>query len=403
MTQDTLNKQDTPIKVAAPLQNTPESTAAAMNAADQAMVDELDRVLRAAFGQQPASAQPPAPPIADVPRNAPTRPVIASKPLPPLSGTVTNAQAQQRSEERSPILEQGSLQNQPIETPVMLPVSGPPSAQTLRPRLGPAAPVASPVLPPKPADATQAQAVAGPQPPFVVRALSQEHAPVDVARAATGNGQASHSASKSVDEQPKEQSKRNLRPLPPVTATIAPVEPIIARRRFPWRPAVAVTAIVLMAAVGGQFVLQWLKQPAIPVSDAPPVITAPVAPTGVAASPEIQSPPPVVAAPVAVPPPVAAVAAPAAEPVVPAAPVSAAPPTVESAGILGTPQVSPFDGAVPTRTVRTTVVAAASAGAQPVVPPAESKPAKPLSLTDKATWPEGASLAEPHPLPPRRK
>ena len=221
-----------------------------------------------------------------------------------------------------------------------------------------------------------------------------------------------------------------LRPLPEAVTHAAPIEPISmgrARERR-WRPAVAIAASLMMLAGGGLYLTRMTSQTAPATSDAPPLIAAPVTPSGMpvatseqaaapanpivnapaaptpsptvptaAPTPPAAAPPPAVAAepaPAPAPPPVSAPTA--VEPQ-PSSPPSS--PTVESAGILGDPQQSPFDGVAPSRSVRTTVIATNDAAR----PSLSELPPKPIVMTDPATWPTGATVAEPHPLPPRRR
>jgi len=130
----------------------------------------------------------------------------------------------------------------------------------------------------------------------------------------------------------------------------------------------------------------------------PPVIAAPPPaatrviepPAGDAASSAAPGSQPVASAPVpAAPQPTAALAPP--RTVKPEAPP-------DSAGILGAPQIGPFDQAAEPRRIRTTAILpprAAEADAQNAAP-------RQLDFDDPATWPAGAEPGEPHPLPPPR-
>lgn len=133
---------------------------------------------------------------------------------------------------------------------------------------------------------------------------------------------------------------------------------------------------------------------------APPVILAPPpAATRVLPPPQEASTAPVT------PPPVSAAAAPAPAIAPDAPPVAVAPPRTlspdaprDGAGVLGVPQVSPFDHAAQPRQVRTTAILpprAAEAEAQNAAP-------RVLNFDDPTTWPAGAAAAPSHPLPPPR-
>ena len=122
-----------------------------------------------------------------------------------------------------------------------------------------------------------------------------------------------------------------LRPLPEAISHAAPIEPISmgrARARR-WRPAVAIAASLMILAGGGALLTRMASQTAPAASDAPPLIAAPVTPSGM----------PVVAAEQAAVPPgppanaqaSAAPAAPSAPTPSPPAPAAAPPPAVAAA------------------------------------------------------------------------
>ncbi|MGL4323221.1 MAG: hypothetical protein ACRCTD_04205 [Beijerinckiaceae bacterium] len=356
---------------------------------DQAMLDDLDRVLREAFDAGAKADGKPELKSASSPQ--PLRPMIPSR---------------------------------PPGAPVMLPPIGP------VPHSSPADDVITPInetardgdgRDPAPPEGLDDRPV--PHPAVIVEQNAPDQA---VAPVLAGPVTVAESAdSQSMPRRPM------LRPLPESISHAAPIEPISmgrARARR-WRPAVAIAASLMILAGGGLYLTRITSQTAPATSDAPPLIAAPVTPSGmpVAASEhtaapqnppvntQASAPPPAPSAPTASPPapaaapPPAVAAAPAPAPAAPPvpAPLAAAPqpappppsPTVESAGILGDPQQSPFDGVAPSRSVRTTVIATNDA-ARPAL---TESPPRPIVLTDPATWPTGATVAEPHPLPPRRR
>ncbi|MGL4494336.1 MAG: hypothetical protein ACRCUX_00870 [Beijerinckiaceae bacterium] len=191
-----------------------------------------------------------------------------------------------------------------------------------------------------------------------------------------------------------------MRPLPKLQETAAahaPVEPIsIARgKRRLWRPVAAILFTMTLAVGGVFFLLDVMKRQLPRESDAPPVISAPVTPSTIPAPPPAeesaaQAPSPPASTPVNPTPPLPAFTN--AQPVPPVPDPAQA---FESAGILGEPQITPFDSIAPIRTVKTVSVPAEEA--------ANYEAPKPFILTDPTTWPPGASLADPHPMPPRRR
>lgn len=184
------------------------------------------------------------------------------------------------------------------------------------------------------------------------------------------------------------------------------------RRRGGWTIA-AIFSVVGLAAGWAVAASGWFASSPGPESRIAPVIAAP--PSAATRAPQaepaaLSQPAPVpaqpaahaaVAAPpettVAVAPPVAPVPAPAASApmTVSPPPQPASAPVVESAGVLGTPQVTPFDAGPTPRAVRTTAVL-------PPRPADAEATSRPIDFDDPATWPAGAERADPHPLPPRR-
>ncbi|WP_342361656.1 hypothetical protein [Terrarubrum flagellatum] len=154
----------------------------------------------------------------------------------------------------------------------------------------------------------------------------------------------------------------------------------------------SLTSLASLNSSGGTS--QAFRSPPVIAAPPPPSMRVPAptdtTPVEASAASPVSAPQPAAAPPVAQPSPAPAKVA-----------VIAAPP--ESAGVLGTAQQSPFDTLATPRAVRTTAVLPPAAATTADASASTETVAKPIDFDDPATWPAGASKAEPHPLPPRRR